>query len=34
MKEYMKPEVELVKFETEVIANTGFEYDEEAGGGL
>lgn len=34
MKEYMKPEVELVKFETEVIANTGTSQDEEAGGEL
>ena len=23
MKEYMKPEIELVKFDSEVIANTG-----------
>lgn len=31
MKEYMKPEIELVKFETEVTANTGISADSEAG---
>ena len=34
MKEYMKPEVEMVRFETEQIANTGVSGDEEAGEGL
>ena len=32
MKEYIKPELELVKFESEVIANTGFSGEEGAGG--
>lgn len=34
MKEYMKPEVELVKFETEEITNTGVYDDPNAGGDL
>ena len=29
MKEYQKPELELVSFETEEIANTGVSKDEE-----
>ena len=34
MKEYMKPEIELVKFEAEVIANTGDMSDPDAGSDL
>lgn len=31
MKEYKKPEIELIKFQSEAVANTGTMYDEEAG---
>ena len=29
MKEYIKPELELISFETESVANIDTEYDEE-----
>lgn len=32
MKEYQKPELELISFETEEIANTGVSPDEELPG--
>lgn len=34
MKEYIRPELEIVSFESEVITNTGTSGEEGAGGNL